>query len=120
MVDLLVLDLVEKKLLTDQIVLTVGYDIENKNYDGPMVVDFYGRVIPKQAHGTTTLKRPTSSTSLILDAVMDLYDAIIDKTLLCRRIYLTANRVVLEDMNSAIQIYESVIFQKEYNYKKAE
>lgn len=120
MVDLLVLDLVEKKLLTDQIVLTVGYDIENKNYDGPMVVDFYGRVIPKQAHGTTTLKRPTSSTSLILDAVMDLYDAIIDKTLLCRRIYLTANRVVLEDMNSAVGFEQMDFFTDYSEVKKQE
>ena len=103
MTDLLVLNLVDKGLVTDQLVLTVGYDIENltdpeirKRYQGEIVTDRYGRKIPKHAHGTVNLDRKTSSTMLILDAVMDLYDRIIDHNLLVRRIYVTACHVTEE------------------------
>ncbi len=103
MTDLLVLNLVDKGLVTDQMVLTVGYDIENltdpdirKCYQGEIVTDRYGRKIPKHAHGTVNLDRKTSSTMLILDAVMDLYDRIIDHNLLVRRIYVTACHVTEE------------------------
>ena len=98
MTDLLVLDLVDKGLVTDQMVLTIGYDIENltnperaKLYKGEITIDRYGRRIPKQAHGTVNLDRQTSSTRLIIDAVMDLYDRIVDKNLLVRRITIGAN-----------------------------
>ena len=104
MTDLLVLDLVEKGLVTDQMVLTVGYDIENltdpdraKAYTGEVHADRYGRKVPKHAHGTARLLRPCSSTSRIIDAVMELYDRIVDPSLLVRRIYLTANRTVREE-----------------------
>ena len=103
MTDLLVLDLVDKGLVMDQIVLTVGYDIENlsnpeisKSYQGSITTDHYGRKIPKHAHGTANLGRQTSSTKLIMDAVMELYDRIVDKKLLVRRINITANHVVDE------------------------
>ena len=103
MTDLLVLNLVDKGLVTDQMVLTVGYDIENltdpdirKGYQGEIVTDRYGRKIPKHAHGTVNLDRKTSSTMLILDAVMDLYDRIINHNLLVRRIYVTACHVTEE------------------------
>jgi DNA polymerase V len=103
MTDLLVLDLVDKGLVTDQIVLTVGYDIDNltdpersKLYSGPVTVDFYGRRVPKHAHGTANLKRQTSSTKIIIDAVMELYDRIVDPDLLVRRVNLSANKVVSE------------------------
>lgn len=103
MTDLLVLDLVDKGLVTDQMVLTLGYDIENltdpvrkKNYKGPVTTDPYGRKIPKHAHGTANLGRQTSSTRLIIDAVMELYDRIVDQNLLIRRITLGANHVVEE------------------------
>lgn len=101
MADLLVLDLVDKDLVTDQIVLTVGYDIENlsdpdikKKYTGPVTTDQYGRKVPKHAHGTIHLEKPTSSTMMILDAVKNLYDRIMNKNLLIRRINLSANHVV--------------------------
>lgn len=104
MVDLLVLDLVDKGLVTDQIVLTVGYDIENLTdpkrrnaYKGPVTTDHYGRKIPKHAHGTANLNRQTSSTKLITDAVMELYDRIVDPALLVRRLNIAANHVVAED-----------------------
>ena len=103
MTDLLVLDLVDKGLVTDQLVLTVGYDIENLTdpkrrsaYKGAVTTDHYGRRIPKHAHGTANLGRQASSTRLIIDAVMDLYDRIVDKNLLVRRLNITANHVVPE------------------------
>lgn len=101
MTDLLVLDLVDKGLVTDQMVLTVGYDIENlkdperrKNYKGPISKDHYGRGdVPKHAHGTANLGKPTSSTKQILDSVSALYDRIVDENLLVRRVNVTANHV---------------------------
>ena len=96
MTDLLVLDLVEKHLVTDQIVLTVGYDIENSEYDGSTEVDHYGRKRPKQAHGSTNLGKYTSSTKIIMDKVSKLYDRIVDKDLTVRRMYVVANHVIDE------------------------
>lgn len=107
MTDLLVLDLVDKGLVTDQIVLTVGYDIENltdakrrSKYKGEVTIDRYGRRIPKHAHGTANIKRKTSSTMLIVNAVMELYDRIVDENLLVRRISISANR--LENENDIV------------------
>ena len=103
MTDLLVLDLVEKHLVTDQLVLTIGYDIKNltnmetvSQYKGEVTTDRYGRKVPKHAHGTTNLNEPSSSTKLIMDAVMALYDRIIDKNLLVRRITVAANHLIDE------------------------
>ena len=100
MTDLLVLDLVDKNLVTDQMVLTIGYDVENlqgkNSYRGEITTDHYGRKIPKHAHGTANLDRQTSSTKLIMDAVMELYDRIVNPDLLVRRINLTACKVVDE------------------------
>lgn len=101
MTDLVVLDLVDKHLLTDQMVLTVGYDIENlrtkgKNYRGETMADAYGRIIPKHAHGTVNLGEKTSSTQKIVTAVAELYDKIVDRALTVRRITITANHVVNE------------------------
>lgn len=103
MVDLMVLDLVDKGLVTNQIVLTVGYDIENltnaerrKRYNGEVTTDHYGRKIPKHAHGTKNLDRLTSSATLITNAALELYDRIVDKNLLVRRITVTANNLVDE------------------------
>ena len=107
MTEALVLDLVEKKLVTDQIVLDIGYDIENltnpdirKKYHGEVKADRYGRFVPKHAHGTANLDTKTSSTAKIMDAVLDLYERIVDKNLLVRRVSVTANRVVDEHMVS--------------------
>ncbi|MDO4811123.1 MAG: DNA methylase [Eubacteriales bacterium] len=100
MVELLVLDLVDHHLLTDQMVLTVGYDIENVSagaYSGEITVDRYGRKIPKHAHGTANLGKHTSSTMKIVEATMALYDRIVDRELLVRRINLVANHVLAED-----------------------
>lgn len=103
MTDLLVLDLVDKGLVTDQLTLTIGYDIENltdpalrKAYKGQITTDFYGRSVPKHAHGTANLQSPSSSTTLIMDAILELYDRIVDPALLIRRINLSANHLVAE------------------------
>jgi DNA polymerase V len=103
MADLLVLDLVDKGLATDQIVITVGYDIENltnperrKNYHGVIVKDHYGRQIPKQSHGTINLDGYTSSTKKIISAVSELFDRIVDENLLIRRLNIVANHVLPE------------------------
>ena len=115
MTDLMTLDLVDKRLVTDQIVLTVGYDIENltdpdryRKYKGSVTIDRYGRKVPKHAHGTTNLKRQTSSTMLITDAVMELYDRIVDKNLLIRRINITANKLVDESFSKEEETYEQI------------
>ena len=103
MTDLLVLDLVDKGLVTDQMVLTVGYDIDNlldperrKHYRGEIVTDHYGRKIPKHAHGTVHLPGHTSSTREIVEAVMELYDRIVDENLLVRRLNIVACHVLPE------------------------
>ena len=103
MTDLLVLDLVDKGLVTDQMVLTVGYDVENltdparrARYHGPVETDRYGRRIPKQAHGSINLDSHTSSTKKIMCAVSELFDRIVDKNLLVRRMYVVANHVLPE------------------------
>ncbi len=93
MTELLTLDLVAKGLVTDKIVLTIGYDIENLknktikgNYTGEIVKDFYGRSIPKHSHGTINIDHKTASTKLISSKVLSLYDSIINPELLVRRI----------------------------------
>ncbi|HIS77688.1 MAG TPA: DNA methylase [Candidatus Merdivicinus excrementipullorum] len=101
MADLLSLDLVDKGLAADQIVLTVGYDMENlkngnRSYSGETTTDRYGRKIPKHAHGTANLDRYTSSSRLIIQAALELFDRIVNPDLLVRRLYLTANHVLAE------------------------
>ena len=103
MTDLLVLDLVEKGLVTDRVTLTVGYDIDNltdprisRYYTGPIVTDHYGRKIPKHAHGTAKLQRYNSSTARITEEVMALYDRIVDPGLLVRRFNIVAGHVIRE------------------------
>ena len=103
MADQLALELVDKGLATKQLVLTVGYDIENltdenrrKSYRGEVTIDRYGRKIPKHAHGTANLARYTSSSKQIMEAVTALFDRIIDKDLLARRVNLTAANVLDE------------------------
>lgn len=103
MADLLSLDLVDKRLVCDQIVLTVGYDIENIKdkkrasvYTGKITVDHYGRAVPEHAHGTINLPSYTSSTKQIIAHVLELYKRIVDENLLIRRINITANHVITE------------------------
>lgn len=99
MADLLSLELVSKRIVTDQIVLTVGYDIEslNKSYSGAVETDRYGRKIPKTAHSSENIGRYTSSTKLICETAMKLFDRIVDKELLVRRMYIVANHIITEN-----------------------
>ena len=106
MVDLLMLELIDKGLVTDQLVLTVGYDIDNISseshmsegtYKGEVVRDRYGRRIPKHAHGTANLGRFSSSVKLSTTKVLELFDNIVDKRLMVRRLNVTANHVIREE-----------------------
>lgn len=104
MTDLLVLDLVDKGLVTDQMVLTVGYDTENladperqRLYRGQVTTDHYGRRIPKSAHGSIRLDGQTASAKHILEKVMELYDRIVDPNLTVRRMSVAASHIVSED-----------------------
>ena len=114
MTDLLVLDLVEKNLLTDQIVLTVGYDVENLNdggedaYQGEVKVDRYGRAIPKHAHGTANIGHYTSSTKELVEATMALYDRIVSPKLTVRRINIAACRLLDAERASMQAPYEQM------------
>lgn len=96
MADSLALELVRKNLVTDQIVMTVGYDIAGKDYGGETSTDRYGRKIPKHAHGTQHLQRQTSSEKFIRAAALELFDRIVDPSLLVRRLYITAEKVAGE------------------------
>jgi DNA polymerase V len=148
MADLLVLELVKKGFVTDQLVLTVGYDISNlsnngkdttkkdnrgkcdigkgnireeKAYQGEVKKDRYGRKVPKQAHGSIHLKRKSSSTKLILEAAEELYDRIIDPKLLVRRIYLVANHVQSEQsFSEELTNYEQLNLFTDYKAKEKE
>ena len=108
MADSLSLDLVDKHLACDQIVLTVGYDIESltggRSYDGPVVMDYYGRPVPKPAHGSINLKNPTSSTAEIVAATAVLFKKIVDFGLLVRRMAVVANHTVPEESIDCIQL----------------
>ena len=102
MAESIALDMVAKHIVTDQLVLTIGYDIESLSnpkteYDGEVAVDWYGRKVPKHAHGTTNLPEYTSSTKLMTDAVEELYHSIVNPTLLIRRINITACKLAYED-----------------------
>lgn len=107
MTELLVLDLISKKLLTDQLVLTVGYDIENlqgSSYTGPVKEDMYGRKIPKHAHGTINLEEHSNSSMLIINKMMQLYNQIVNHKLLVRRITISFNHVIKEEEKTVHQM----------------
>ena len=91
-----------------------------RKYKGSVTIDRYGRKVPKHAHGTTNLKRKTSSTMLITDAVMELYDRIVDKNLLIRRINITANKLVDESFSKEDETYEQLDLFTDYTVKKQE
>jgi DNA polymerase V len=103
MADAISLDLVEKRLVTNQLILTIGYDHESlerpetaARYHGNIVMDYYGRTVPKHAHGTANLNRYSSSSKEIIEAVISLYDKIVDHDLLIRRLNITTNNIISE------------------------
>ena len=108
MADAMSLDLVAKRLVTDQLVLTVGYDAEcltnpeiRARYHGPTATNFYGKTVPKHAHGTFNFDRPTSSSRLIMDGAAQLFDRQVNPDLLIRRLNLTTNHVMSEEAAAA-------------------
>ncbi len=111
MSELLSLDVLNNHYVTDTIVLNIGYDISNLNsnkitYDGEITKDFYGRLIPKPAHGTVRLDHKTSSTKLIISSIIDLYDKIINKDLLVRRINIAACNLIKEYNYTDKKVYK--------------
>ena len=123
MTELLALDLVDKHLVTNQLVLEIGYDIDNLknkqiNYKGEITIDKYGRNVPKHAHGTENLDHNTSSNKIISEAILKLYDRIIDKKLLTRRITITANNVINERQAEKNNTYEQIDLFTNYTEKK--
>lgn len=105
------LDLLDRKMATDQLVLTVGYDTESlkdpevrEKYRGAVTTDHYGRQVPKHAHGTANLGRYTSSARIIAGAAAKLYDSIVDSSLLVRRIYLVTNHVIGEEKAAGMSV----------------
>ena len=111
MVEQLSFDLVSKHLITNQIVLTIVYDVENinnNNYKGETEVDWYGRTLPKHSHGTQNLSHKTSSCRLMEDGAVKLYNRIINEKLLVRKIYVVANNVVNEDTKEEKNDFEQM------------
>ncbi|MDE6643255.1 MAG: DNA methylase [Muribaculaceae bacterium] len=131
MADNVSLDLIDHHLLTNQIVLTVGYDVESltnptirAKYNGPIHIDHYGRQVPVHAHGTINIDHPTSSSKVIIEKVGQLYDKIINRNLLVRRLTLSINKLVsdqldeLDDLTTQLDLfvdYKSLKLQKEQN-----
>ena len=125
MIDQLALDLVDKRLVTDQIVLTIGYDIKNlengtKKNVGEITTDWYGRKLPKHAHGTANLKHYTSSSRLMTQAVVKLYYEIVNPDLLIRRITMAANHVISEKEVQEEQQYEQMNLFTDFGIAKKE
>ena len=121
MADSASLDLIDKRLLTDQITLTIGYDVESLTdpairgtYDGRITTDFYGRQVPAHAHGTANIERPTSSASILIDKVGELFDRIVNQDLLVRRLTLSINRLVGEDEAAAESSVEQLDLFTDY------
>lgn len=125
MIDLLSLDLVDKNLVTNQITLTVGYDIDNLRiveirdiYNGEIKTDSYGRKVPKPAHGTINIKKHTSSTKIITEKAIELFDKIMDRDLLVRRINICANNVVNENEIKSKEQFEQLNLFMDYESEK--
>lgn len=122
MTELLTLDLVKKNLITSKLVLDIGYDVSNLSnlnisnvYDGEITLDRYGRKVPKHAHGTVNIDHKTASTKIITNKVMELYENIMNKDLLVRRINITAADVVNEDDYKNLLVYEQMDMFIDYN-----
>ena len=127
MTDLLALDLAKKGLVTDQLVLTVGYDIKNltdqkiiEKYQGEIVVDHYGRKIPKHAHGTENLKEWTASSKILIDKILLLYDRIVNPDLLIRRVNIAANHVITEKEGVNKQSYKQLTLFQDFSEESKE
>lgn len=104
MTENLSLELIRKKILTDHIILTIGYDKDNIGYDGPVKEDMYGRKIPKHAHGTQRMEEHTNSQTALTAAMMNLYDRIVNKKLSIRRLTITFGNIIPEEKKAFHQM----------------
>jgi DNA polymerase V len=125
MAEALALDLVRKNRLTDQIVLHVGYDKSNLpenggSYQGAVEDGRWGVRVPKPAHGTANLKRPTASTEKIREAAVSLFERIVDPGLLTRRVYLTATHILENNVKSGDTVYEQMDLFTDYAAREKE
>lgn len=123
MAEALSLELVEKRLVTDQLSLTVGYDstslsLPGIHYDGKVKTNHYGKKVPEHAHGTVNLQRKTSSSQMIAQAVSELYDRIADRRLFVRRINISANRLEDERKAQEAVCYEQYSLFTDYDRLK--
>ena len=121
MADAMALDLVEKRMVTDQVVLTVNYenlDSQNKSWEGEVMTGYYGKKVPKPAHGTENLSRTTSSGKLIVEAALKIFDRTVDRSLLVRRITIVVNHVLQEDQ--VPQQYEQLDLFTDYAAREKE
>lgn len=114
MLELLVLDIVSKKLVTDSVVLDLGFDrdFDTQQYDGPLALDPYGRIVPKPVHGSHRLKRHTSSTESLMTAVLEIYDRIMNKDLLVRRLSVTLCNVKNAEKQSEDDYVQMSLFDE--------
>ena len=121
--DSLVLQLVDKELATDSLTLDINYDrtnVDNGSYLGATHTDHYGRILPKPARGTTRLDSPTNLSSQLMAATLGLYDQIVDKNLLIRKINLTANRVIADQGIYQIDLFtDTTKLEKEKKLQEA-
>ena len=121
MVDNLVLELVDKKLVTNQIIITLNYDANNlkSEYNGIITEDYYGRLVPKESHGTITLDKSTSSTKIITNQSLELYEKIINKKLFVKRITIAFSNVIDESNSIKQKNYEQLnLFNTKKEQKK--
>lgn len=104
MTDLLVLDMVRKNVVSSSFTLLLNYDresVDNGSYNGETQMDYYGRIVPVPSHGTANFGKYTSSSKLIMEKMLELFDRIVTKGLTVRRVTISAN-----DLKSAADIYE--------------
>ena len=124
MADEISLNLVKHNLVADQIVLTINYDAENltnpalkEKYYGAITTDYYGRQVPKHAHGTANLDAPTSSSKVILQTVKELFTKIVNPNLLVRRVNVTMNHVISEEEAATAKTTEQLDLFTDYEKK---
>lgn len=125
MADNIALDLVDRKLLTEQLVMTVEYDIENlintniaNKYFGEITTDSYGRKVPKHSHGIINLDHPTSSFKVIMENFEKLFIRISNPILLVRKLNLSVNKLVNEEQIPNKKIVEQIDLFTNYDEKE--
>lgn len=120
MVDLLSLEMVEKNVVSDVFVLTIGYDINSPSYDGEYSFDRYGRSVPKSSHGTIRMPYKTSSSRIMISKAMELYDKIVNKKLLIKRINICVGNLNSYDSIKDLERHEQMDIFSDFNESDSE